>query len=132
MLFINEYWFNRRSILIGCKSKWHIDCAIASSKRGLNQGSTNRLVRGSTGPNRSEIFKIFLVLVRSEILKFSWSWSGQVPRSKIFSVPGPSWSGISQIFSVLVRFGPGFLKIFRSGLFVQLNILYEQNQMNDS
>ena len=28
------------------------------------QGSTDRLVRGPTAPNRSEFFKIFLVLVR--------------------------------------------------------------------
>ena len=31
-----------------------------------NQGSTDRLVRGPTGPNRSEILKFFLVLVRSQ------------------------------------------------------------------
>ena len=31
----------------------------------LVQGSTYRLVRGPTGPNRSEILKILLVLVRS-------------------------------------------------------------------
>ena len=67
----------------------------------------DRLVRGPTGPNRSEIWNFFLVLVRSQILKFftvlirfgpsfrnsSWSWSGLVP--------GLEFS------SVLVRFGPG-------------------------
>ena len=34
------------------------------------QESTDRLVRGPTGPNRSEDFKILLVLVRSRVLKF--------------------------------------------------------------
>ena len=52
---------------------------------GWGQGSTDHLVRGPTGPNRSEIFK------------FCWSWSG----------PG------FEIFSVLVRFGPGVLIFFR-------------------
>merc|ERR1711953_707375 len=32
---INEDWFNMRPLLIGCKSKWHIDCTVASCKRGL-------------------------------------------------------------------------------------------------
>ena len=45
------------------------------------QGSTDRQVRGPTGPNRSAIFKLLSVLVRSEIWK---------------------------IFLFLVRFGPHF------------------------
>ena len=32
---INEEWFNMRPLLIGIKSKWHIDCTVASCKRGL-------------------------------------------------------------------------------------------------
>ena len=32
---VNEDWFNMRPLLIGCKSKWHIDCTVASCKRGL-------------------------------------------------------------------------------------------------
>ena len=36
---INEDWFNMRPLLINCKSKWHIDCTVASCKRGLE--STN-------------------------------------------------------------------------------------------
>ena len=43
-----------------------------------NQGCTDRKVRGLTGPNQSEIFKILLVLVRfvglgpgQRFLKFS-------------------------------------------------------------
>ena len=36
----------------------------------LNQGSTDRQVKGSTGLNWSEIFKILLLLVRSEIFTF--------------------------------------------------------------
>ena len=34
---VNEDWFNMRPLLIGCKSKWHIDCTVASCKRGLEQ-----------------------------------------------------------------------------------------------
>ena len=34
-------------------------------RRYRAQGSTDRLVQGPTGPNRSEIFKILLALVRS-------------------------------------------------------------------
>ena len=48
------------------------------------QGSTDRQVRGPTGPNRSAIFKLLSVLVRSEIWK---------------------------IFLFLVRFGPHFFRI---------------------
>ena len=32
---INEDWFNMRPLVIRCKSKWHIDCTVASCKRGL-------------------------------------------------------------------------------------------------
>ena len=32
---VNEDWFNMRPLLVGCKSKWHIDCTVASCKRGL-------------------------------------------------------------------------------------------------
>ena len=39
MLCINESWFNtqnsRRSLLIGCESKWRIDCTVASCKRSI-------------------------------------------------------------------------------------------------
>ena len=34
---VNEDWFNMRPLLIGCKSKWHIDCTVASCKRDLEQ-----------------------------------------------------------------------------------------------
>ena len=34
---VNEDWFNMRPLLIGCKSKWHIDCTVASCKRGLEK-----------------------------------------------------------------------------------------------
>ena len=52
------------------------------------QGSTDRLVRGPTGPNRSESFKILLVLVRSGVRfgNYSWSCSGSVPG---FEIVGP-------------------------------------------
>ena len=36
---INEDWFNMRPLLIGCKSKWHIDCTVASCKRGLESSN---------------------------------------------------------------------------------------------
>lgn len=36
---INEDWFNMRPLLIGCKSKWHIDCTVASCKRGLKDSN---------------------------------------------------------------------------------------------
>ena len=32
---INEDWFNMRPLVIRCKSKWHVDCTVASCKRGL-------------------------------------------------------------------------------------------------
>ena len=35
----NEDWFNMRPLLIGCKSKWHIDCTVASCKRGLENSN---------------------------------------------------------------------------------------------
>ena len=38
---INEDWFNMRPLLIGCKSKWHIDCTVASCKRGLESSNTD-------------------------------------------------------------------------------------------
>ena len=46
-------------------------------RRYRAQGSTDRLVQGPTGPNRSEIFKILLALVRISLwfLKFPQSWS---------------------------------------------------------
>ena len=36
---VNEDWFNMRPLLIGCKSKWHIDCTVASCKRGLEHSN---------------------------------------------------------------------------------------------
>jgi len=59
----------------------------------------------------------YLIPVRIDpgILKSTWSWSECVLDVPKFSGPGPSRSWISQIFPVLVRFGPGFLKIFGSG-----------------
>ena len=36
---INEDWFDMRPLLIGCKSKWHIDCTVASCKRGLEHSN---------------------------------------------------------------------------------------------
>ena len=63
----------------------------------IRQRSTDGQIRGPTGPNRSEIFKILFVLVRSEIwkflvlvrvdpgfLKFSQSWSELVRKLLIF------------------------------------------------
>ena len=47
--------------------------------------------------------------------KFYWSWFGPVRDFQIFLGPGPSRSLISQIFPVLVRVGPGFLKMFGPG-----------------
>ena len=44
--------------------------SFVSTMNIFAQGSTDRQVLGLTGPNRSEIFKILLVLVRSEIWKF--------------------------------------------------------------
>lgn len=38
---INEDWFNMRPLLIGCKSKWHIDCTVASCKRGLKTSNSD-------------------------------------------------------------------------------------------
>ena len=38
---INADWFNMRPLLIGCKSKWHIDCTVASCKRGLESSNTD-------------------------------------------------------------------------------------------
>ena len=35
----NEDWFNMRPLLIGCKSKWHIDCIVSSCKRGLESSN---------------------------------------------------------------------------------------------
>ena len=32
---VNSDWFNMRPLVIGCKSKWHINCTVASCKRGL-------------------------------------------------------------------------------------------------
>jgi len=49
----------------------------------------DRLVRGPTGPNRFEIFQNLLVLVRSEIWRVFWSWSGSVPGFEIFLGRGP-------------------------------------------
>ena len=44
--------------------------SFVSTMNIFAQGSTDRQVLGLTGPNRSEIFKILLVPVRSEIWKF--------------------------------------------------------------
>ena len=77
-------------------------------------------VRGPTGPNRSEIFKILLVLVRSGTIfgNFSWSWSGQVPGFRILLGPvagleiclGPGSSPVQvlKLSLVLVRFEISF------------------------
>ena len=40
--------------------------------------------------------------------KFWWSWTGRVGPIFHISGPGPSWSGISKIFPVLVRSGTGY------------------------
>ena len=81
------------------------------------QGPTNR---GPTDPNRSEIFKILLVLVRSGTIfgNFSWSWSGQVPGFRILLGPvagleiclGPGSSPVQvlKLSLVLVQSGPRF------------------------
>ena len=80
------------------------------------QGPTNRHVRGPTDPNRSEIIKILLVLVRScpRFWNFSGSCSGPIPAFEIIflvrSGPrfqfffGPVWSKIKNFMSILVRF----------------------------
>ena len=59
----------------------------------------------------------YLIPVRIDpgILISTWSWSECVLDVPKFSGPGPGRSWISQIFPVLVRFGPRFLKIFGSG-----------------
>ena len=87
------------------------------------QGSTDCLIGGPTGPNRSEIFKILLVLVQSG----PRIWT-PVRDFSNFPGPGPSWSGISKTVSVLVRPGPTFLNsvrdqpvLFRASLILPLN-----------
>ena len=49
-------------------TQWNHSWLVNNSQ---SQGSTDRQIRGPTGPNRSEIFKNLLVLVRSG-LKFFW------------------------------------------------------------
>ena len=53
----NSDWFNMRPLLIGCKSKWHIDCTVASCKRGLKAGNIDAFTKfcsvSSTCSNRS-------------------------------------------------------------------------------
>ena len=95
-----EIWFR---LYQGFFDKWPQKslkiCKMIPLESVINQGSTDRLVRGPTGPNRSEIFKILLVLVRVEI---------------------------SQIFSVLVWSGPRFLTGFGPWIpaTVQHNLCY--------
>ena len=55
MLFINEYWFNRRPLVIGCKTKWRIDCTVASCKRSLediNYGAYKEFCKADEECNR--------------------------------------------------------------------------------
>ena len=61
---------------------------------------------GSPGPNRSEFFKIMLVLVCSEIGFF---FLGPVPGLELY--PGPSWSlkiyGLGPVLEFLISSGTG-------------------------
>ena len=61
-------------------------------------------IHGPPGPgnDRSESVRDFQIFV------------GPVRDLEIFLGPGPSWSGISKIVSVLVPAGPEFLKFSRS------------------
>ena len=53
--------------------------------------------------------------------KFCWSWFGLFRDFEIFLGPGPSWSGISKIFSVLVWSGPRFSKFYWSDRFCSVD-----------
>ena len=72
-------------------------------------------MHGST--NRQYTLNAYLVPVRigPGFLKSTWPWSESVLDVPKFSGPGPSRSRISQNVPVLVRVGPGILKIFGPG-----------------
>jgi len=126
-LFVQNRPVSSKTKILG--SKFYFETKFFSKNfYGIARGFTYRLVRGPTGPNRFEIFKILLVLVWSRVRKFfsvlvrigprfrnfSWSWFGPVPGFEIFLDSGPNWSVISKFSPVLVRVGPGFLRLPRS------------------
>ena len=70
--------------------------------QNISQIQSNPGIHGPPGPNLWEIFKILLVLIRSEIWNFSLSWSGPVPGFEIFLGPGPGFLKLSRSWSELV------------------------------
>jgi len=90
VLPIAMFFSNKRSVF------------VFSNAFTFGQGSTNRQVRGPTGPNGSEIYNISLFLVRFG------------PSFEIVLSLGPVQPQDSKIWSVLVRASPGFLQFPRS------------------